>query len=106
MGEVTNAYPIVSNTTGKNLSNVCATLSATDEARLHPDKTGCVAELPAGYQVTLKLTVDTGTGQDTAIQVIVISNQGFSASVSRSSCQDIGLPGWLPETIGVIHPIP
>jgi hypothetical protein len=106
MGEVTNAYPVIQNYSGNNLTNVCATLSATDEARVHPDKTACVAELPAGYQVTLKLTVDTQVGQDTAINVVVNTNEGFSAAVSRSSCRDIGLPGWVPGKVGVIEPIP
>jgi hypothetical protein len=105
MGEVTNAYPVIRNSTGKNLTNVCATLSASDEARVHPDKTACVAALPGGYQVTLKLTVDTGAGQDTTIQVVVTTNEGVNASASLSSCRDIGLPGWLPDRVGVIEPI-
>ena len=32
MGEVTNAYPTIRNTTGNGLTNVCATLTASDEA--------------------------------------------------------------------------
>jgi hypothetical protein len=106
LGEVTNAYPIISNSTGKDLTNVCATLSATDEARVYPDKTACLASLPTGYQVTLKLTVDTDTGQDTAIQVLVTTNEGLGASAARTSCEEIGLPGWLPEMVGVLRPIP
>jgi hypothetical protein len=106
MGEVTNAYPVISNATGNNLTNVCATLSATDEDRLHPDKTVCVALLPSGYQVTLKLTVDTTTAQDTAIQVAVTTSQGLGSSTTRPSCEAIGLPGWVPEMVGVLRPIP
>ena len=106
MGEVTNVYPVISNATAKNLTNVCATLSASDEARVHPDKTACVALLPTGYQVILKLTVDSGTGQDTAIQVLVTTNEGLGASATRPSCENIGLPGWLPELVGVLRPIP
>lgn len=106
MGEVTNAYPIILNYTSTNLTNVCAVLSASDEARIHPDKTVCIAALPAGNQVTLKLTVDTGTGKDTAIQVNGISDEGISATASLASCRAIGLPGWLPEEIGTIEPIP
>jgi hypothetical protein len=106
MGEVTNAYPVVRNLMGNTLTNVCATLSASDEARAHPDKTACVAALPSGYQVILKLTVDTGSGQDTAIQVVVNTSEGIGTSISQSSCRDIGLPGWLPDRIGVIEPIP
>jgi hypothetical protein len=105
MGEVTNAFPVLRNTTGYNLTNVCATLSATDEARVHPNKTACISGLPAGYQVTLKLTVDTGFEQDTTIQVVVNTTEGPGASASRPSCRDIGLPGWLPDKIGVIEPI-
>lgn len=106
MGEVTNAYPIVRNYSGKNLTNVCATLSASDEARVHPGKTACVVELPAGDQVTLKLTVDTGLGQDTAIKVVITTNEGLGTIASRSSCRDIGLPGWLPDKVGVIEQMP
>jgi hypothetical protein len=105
LGEVTNAYPVVRNYTGNNLVNVCATLSATDEERDHPDKTACVAVLPPGNQVILKLTADTIAGQQTAIQVIVNTKEGLSASASRSSCQDIGFPGWIPDQVGVIEPI-
>jgi hypothetical protein len=106
MGEVTNAYPVIRNTSGINLAQVCATLSASDEARVHPDKTACVPILPAGYQVTLKLTVDTATGQDTSIKVEVVSAQGPGISTSRPSCREIGLPGWLPARVGLVEPIP
>jgi len=106
MGEVTNVYPIVRNYTAKTLTNVCSTLSASDEARVHPDKTACVVALPAGFQVTLKLTVDTGTGRDTAILVVVNTTEGDSASLVRSSCQAIGFPGWLPDQVGVFEPVP
>ena len=48
MGEVTNAYPFLRNYTGQDLTNAWVTLSASDMARFHPDKTACVAALPAG----------------------------------------------------------
>ncbi len=106
MGEVTNAYALIRNFTGEDLTNICATLSATDEGRVHPDKTACLDTLPTGYQVILKLTVDTSSGVDTSIQVVVTSSEGISAIASQPSCLDIGLPGWLPDEIGVIEPIP
>jgi len=106
MGEVTNAYPIIRTNAGNELTNVCATLTASDEARLHPDKTSCVASLPNGYQITLRLTVDTGFKQDTSIQVDITSNEGFTLSLTRSSCRDIRMPGWVPDKIGVVEPIP
>jgi len=105
MGEVTNAFPVIRNTSGQDLTNVCASLSASDEGRVHPDKTGCVPGLPSGYQVTLKLTVDTGFGNDTAIQVDVTSQEGISASVVRSSCSSIGLPEGISGDVGQVEPI-
>jgi hypothetical protein len=104
MGEVTNAFARLQNAGGVELSSVCATLSASDEARGHPDKTACIPSLPAGYQVLLKLTVDTGFKQDTSIQVDVATDQ-VGASVLRPSCTEIGLPGWVPDEVGVLQPI-
>jgi hypothetical protein len=56
MGKVTNAYPEVRNYTRHNLSKDYTTLSASDEALVNPDKTACVAELPAGNQVSFKVS--------------------------------------------------
>ena len=107
MGEVTNAYPLIQNKTGVTLTNVCATLSATDEGRVHPDKTVCVPSLSSGYQVILKLTVDTTLNKDTAIRVDVSSRQGYTAiPLTRPSCKDIGLPGEAPANVGLVQPIP
>lgn len=106
MGEVTNAYSLLKNATLADLTNVCATLAASDEDRAHPDKTVCVDLLPAGHQVTLKLTVDTGFQLDTSIQVEVTTQEGLTASVPAPSCRDIGFPGWIPAEIGIIKPIP
>ena len=106
MGEVTNAYPLIQNKTGVTLTNVCATLSANDEGRVHPDKTNCVLSLSTGYQVILKLTVDTTVNKDTGIQVDVSSFQGYTASLTHPSCKDIGLPGVAPDNVGLVQPIP
>jgi hypothetical protein len=106
MGEVTNAYPVIYNYTGAELTNVCATLSATDEGRLHPDKTACAPSLPTGYRIMLKLTVDTGYEQDTAIQVEANSSEGFAASQQVASCRELGFPGWIPSKVGILEPIP
>jgi hypothetical protein len=105
MGEVTNAYVTISNHGTGNLTNVCATLSASDEARRHSDKSHCIPSLPAGYQVTLKLTVDTGFKVDTSIQVVVTTHEGVGMTVARKSCTEIGLPNSNPQT-GIVRPIP
>ena len=106
LGEVTNAFPLIQNRTGEDLTNVCATLSASDEAKLHPDKTACTPALPAGYQVTLKLTVDTGFRQDTSIKVDVSTDQGVTTFASKPSCRNVGLPGWVPGKVGLVEPLP
>lgn len=105
MGEVTNAYVTVKNTGTVDLPNTCSLLRALDEDREHPDKKVCVASLPAQYQVTLKLTVDSAYKQDTVIQVDTTANDVLLLRVDRPSCTDIGLFGGTPSDIGVIKPI-
>jgi len=105
MGEVTNAYDTIRNTGDLDLTNVCAVLSASDEARRHPDKSQCIPLLPAHTEATLKLTVDTGFELDTSIQVLVTSNKGESLRVDRPSCSEIGFPN--PNLqFGIVRPIP
>lgn len=106
MGEVTNAYLTLSNASGLDLTTVCATLSAPDEGRVHPDKTTCIPSLPTGYQLTLKLTIDTTFRVDTLVRVDVTSSEGISASLSETACTDIGPFPPAPETIGILQPIP
>lgn len=106
MGEVTNAYVRLRNGSTEALTNVCTTLSASDEARPHPDKTVCLTSLPAGSQTTVKLTIDTGFQEDTSLKVETTSADGRYASVSAVSCSAIGLPVGLSSEIGVIVPIP
>lgn len=106
MGEVTNAYVVLANASGPDLTSVCATLSAADEGRVHPDKTVCAASLPAGFQATLKLTIDTTFRADTIVQVQVTSDQGVAASTGGQACTDIGLFKPAPALLGVVQPIP
>ena len=105
MGEVTNAYVILKNTGTVDLLNTCALLRAADEEREHPDKQKCVDNLPAGYQVTLKLTVDSTFKQDTIIQVDASSNSSLLMRVDKTSCTDLDIIGTIPGDIGVIKPI-
>jgi hypothetical protein len=106
MGEVTNAYVVIANYTSPSLTNVCATLSAADEGREHPDKTACVAALSAGFQVTFKLTIDTTYSVNTIVDVTVVSDQGISNHAGGLACKDIG--SFIPadNTLGVVIPIP
>jgi len=105
MGEVTNSYVTIKNTGMADLPNTCALLRAIDEDREHPDKQVCVNNLPAQYQVTLKLTVDSAYKQNTAIQVDATSNDVILLRVDKPSCTDIGIFGGAPSDVGVVKPI-
>jgi len=104
MGEVTNAFVTLKNNTGVDLSNVCATLYALDEGRIHPDKTVCVPSLAHGQQVTLKLTVDSTYQQNSPIQIEVKSNETLLSRVGQESCTDIGL--FAPSPGSLLTPVP
>lgn len=106
MGEVTNAYVIVKNTGTVDLPNACALLRAQDEGRPHPDKQRCVDNLPAGYQVTLKLTVDSTFRSNTIIQVDVSSGDNLLSRVDKQSCKNLDIIGEpIPGDLGLIKPI-
>ncbi len=105
MGEVTNAYAAIVNASGPDLTGICATLSSADEGRPHPDKTICIPSLPGGFQVTLKLTIDTTFQVNTIVDVAVASNEGAFASTGGLACADIGAFKPAPETIGVLQPV-
>jgi hypothetical protein len=103
MGEVTNAFVTLKNL-GVELTNLRVTLFALDEGREHPDKTVELTALPVGYQVTLKLTVDSTYKQESAIQVEVVSDQGTFPREGLASCTDIGLFAPNPDALNT--PIP
>jgi hypothetical protein len=91
LGEVTNAFVILRNIGGVELTKLTATLHALDEGREHPDKTVEVTSLLAGYQVTLKMTVDSTYQAETPVQVEVTADGGLFQRVGADSCKDIGL---------------
>ena len=105
MGEVTNAFLTLKNNTGVDLTNVCATLIALDEGRIHPDKTVCAPALAHGQQVTLKLTVDSTYKENTPIQVEIKSGETLLSRVGQDSCTEIGLfapgPGSLLTPVAI-----
>ena len=104
MGEVTNAYVTLKNTGNVDLTNLVATLYTLDEGRVHPDKTKEVASIPVGYEVTLKLTVDSTYKAESPIQVEVSSSQGLFPRQGVASCRDIGL--FAPKPDGLNTPVP
>lgn len=105
MGEVTNAYVTLKNTGGIQLTNLLVTLLALDPGQqVHPDQTVELAHLPTGYQVTIKLTVDTTFQQDTPIQVEVKSDQGTFPREGSGACTTIGFLA--PDPSGLNTPVP
>lgn len=105
MGEVTNAYVVLKNAGGIQLTNLRVTLLALDLGQqVHPDQTAELAYLPIGYQVTIKLTADTTYQQDTPIQVEVASDQGTFPREGSNSCTTIGFLA--PDPNGLNTPIP
>lgn len=104
MGEVTNAYVTLMNTGAIQLTNIQVTLNALDESRVHPDKTVELTSLPIGYQVTIKLTVDTTYQKDTPIQVNTVSDQGDFPIEGLASCTDLGLFAPKPDRLNT--PVP
>lgn len=104
MGEVTNAFVIVRNTGSVELTTLNTTLHALDEGREHPDKTVEVTSLLPGYQVTLKLTVDSTYQEETPIQIEVTASGGLFQRVGAESCRDIGVLA--PNPDGLTTPVP
>ena len=104
MGEVTNAYVVLKNFTGADLTDLCITLYALDEGRIHPDKTVCVPLLTHAHQVTVKLTVDSTYRQNTPIQVDVKNGDTLLARIGQDSCTDIGL--FAPKPGSLLTPVP
>lgn len=106
MGEVTDAYVTISNLTGTEVNDLCATLNGLDEGRPHPDKTKCMQSLLSGYQVTLKLTVDTTYKEQSPIQVDLTSSGNLLLRVGEPACTAIGLLRPDSEGLGIPVPIP
>jgi hypothetical protein len=104
MGEVTNAFVVVRNTGGIELTNMKVTLQALDEGREHPDKTVEVTSLAINYKVTLKLTVDSTYQEETPIQVEVSADSGLFHRAGAESCKDIGL--FAPNPSDLSTPMP
>lgn len=88
LGEVTNGYVVVQNVGNADATNIRVVLGANDkDSDDHPDTSYIVQSLPPEYQISLKLTVDTANGVDTALSAKATSDEGISASASKSSCK-------------------
>jgi hypothetical protein len=105
MGEVTNAFVTLKNIGNVELTNLTATLFALDEGREHPDKTVEVPSVPVGYEVTLKLTVDSTYRAESPIQIEVNSAQGLFPREGAASCRDLGLFAPSPDSLSTPVPL-
>jgi len=104
MGEVTNAYVTLKNIGNVPLTHLVATLYALDEGREHPDKIQEIPVIPVGYEITLKMTVDSTYKAESPIQVEVNSDQGLFPREGVASCRDLGR--FTPKPDGLNTPVP
>jgi hypothetical protein len=63
-----------------------------------------VTSLPAGYQVSLKLTVDSTYRAETPIQIEVTADGGLFQRVGSESCKDVGI--FAPNPDDLTTPVP
>ncbi|GEM_PF-2052082 len=86
LGEVTNAYITVQNIGNQDAENVRITLAASDEEKPHRDRQYIVPHLPPQYEISVKLTVDTQSRQDTVLTVHVSAENAVSEAVTKENC--------------------
>ena len=88
LGEVTNGYVVVQNVGNADATNIHVSLDANDkDSNDHPDTSYKIQNLPPGYQISLKLTLDTENGVDTVLSANATSDEGISASATKPSCK-------------------
>jgi hypothetical protein len=95
LGEVTDAYLTIQNIGNRDATEVKATLAGSDEGKTHPDKVFDISVLPQGYQISIKLTVDTQNGIDTALMVEEVSTQAH-----REGCSGLAPDKDVLESMG------
>lgn len=105
LGEVTNAYVTVQNVGTAAATNVQAVLEANDEEQVHPDKSYTIQHLPPGYEITLRLTVDTEGGIDTNVEVVVTADQDVRETASKLACRRYAVDKDVLEEIGELFKI-
>ncbi len=88
LGEVTNTYVYLSNQGTTDLKNVILTVNANDEQKPHPDKSVTLDDLPVGFEVTSKLTIDTIFRKETVVEVVVTIS-GERVYRLSENCQEI-----------------
>lgn len=89
IGEVTTAYVTIQNVGGSDARNVVVALRASDESSQNPDQQKLIQYLPVGHQVTLDLAIGSQFFQNTAVQIIAVTDKGVIESTSRSDCKEI-----------------
>ncbi len=96
-GSDTSAYVLVMNAGSSDATNVCATLNGLDEQRPLADKTRCLADLPAGYEVTFRLTIGMTYRPATPVQVEIKSSDSLLLRLGDAACPN---PILEPDQVG------
>ncbi|MCX6083300.1 MAG: hypothetical protein NTW32_27545 [Chloroflexi bacterium] len=102
MGEVTNGYVMVQNVGEVDISNVRVELRANDEGKTHPDKYYELPNLPFGYQIPLRLTVDTKNNVDTELEAVVSGDNNVYSTTTKSSCNLRTVDQQAVDSMGVL----
>ena len=107
LGEVTNAYVTLQNRGASALTDLLVSLTAPDEDREHPNKTARVEALPSGFEISLKLTVDTRTGNIAGVQINAGASGGVQKTVQEESCRKLVTGSKLVNSLelGKVRPI-
>jgi len=105
LGEVTNGYVMVQNVGEVDISNVRVELRANDEGKTHPDKYYELPNLPSGYQIPLRLTVDTENNVDTELEAVVSGDNNIYSTTTKSSCNRQTVDQQVVDSMGVLFKI-
>jgi len=104
-GEVTNAYMTIQNIGENEAKNVAIALVANDEDRLHPDNKYLVKYLPVGYEISLKLSVDTKNKIDTKLTVIVNTEEGIQEKAEKDNCNSYLTDNERIDSLGILFKV-
>jgi hypothetical protein len=108
-GEITYAYVRVDNAGSVDVENVYLLAQATDpDSTLHPSSLEFIHHLPAGYQTTRRLIVDTRLGKATTITAFLTGPSGLHEVDARPECQELNADQVTSFTsiLGSFLPIP
>lgn len=86
LGEVTNAYITVQNIGERDISDINMLLTANDEQKPYAKRSFTLQYLPADYEITVKLTVDTESMVDTVLTFTLDAEPEVHEKITKEGC--------------------